>query len=650
LTIAIAAASLLTLHAFRQLVFVRDPQISPDGRSVVYVRSRADFKHDRYDNELVVVSVKGGTPRILSRGNAGISSPRWSPDGTRIAYLAAPAEKKPRQIFVLSMNGGTLRQVTHSDQSVLSFAWRPDGDAFAYVREDEPDKAALRRHYHAVEITDEDYLTESTPLPAHLWEIDANGEHDKRLNAGSWSVVKNSAGPFAPEPVWSPDGSRIYYQRQPDAVFAHFVSETTHAYDVRTRRDIALNFGVDEMPRFSRDGRFLAVVVPRHGSLYLQRDVSVRSVASGREVFSSRAVDRNVHWFAFMPNDSLAFAAADGVRNRLWIIPERGAATEVNLGGVDFAPDASVGRDGAIAFVGLRRDHPADIYYLASGSHEPRRLTDENSWLNHYAVGKSVEVRWRIGNGMTADGVLTYPVGYVAGRRYPLVLDVHGGPVETSTWDMTGLEGGELAQLFAAKGDLVFRPNYRGSDNSGDAFLQAIVGDVSSGPGSDILAGVGAIRRMGIVDESRIFVSGWSGGGLQTSWLISHATFWRAAVSGAAVDDWYEQTLFADINEPFGAAFFKGMLPFSPQGRAAYARESPISYADRVKTPTLILSDAHDPRVPVTQSYAFYHALRDHGVHVEFLAFPRYGHFPEDPVERDHVLQAWTGWIEQWTR
>ncbi len=251
---------------------------------------------------------------------------------------------------------------------------------------------------------------------------------------------------------------------------------------------------------------------------------------------------------------------------------------------------------------------------------------------------------------MTADGALTYPAGYVPGRKYPLVLVIHGGPIETSTWDFAGFEeGAPLAQIFAAKGYLVLRPNYRGSDNSGDAFTQAIVGDVSSGPGKDNVAGVDAVRKLGIVDESRIFVSGWSGGGLQTSWLIGHAHFWRAAVSAAAVDDWYQQTLLADINEPFGKAFF-GALPYTPEARGKYRAESPITYVDDIHTPTLILSDTRDPRVPVSQSYTFYHALRDRGVTVQFTAFPRYGHVPSDPVGLEQALKAWVGWIERWSK
>jgi dipeptidyl aminopeptidase/acylaminoacyl peptidase len=277
-------------------------------------------------------------------------------------------------------------------------------------------------------------------------------------------------------------------------------------------------------------------------------------------------------------------------------------------------------------------------------------LTNENRWAESFELGKSEAFTWATDIGVNAVGVLTYPVGYVAGKKYPLVLDIHGGPVSTSSWNLTGTEGGGLDQLLAARGYFVFRPNYRGSDNLGDAFLQAIVGDMASGPGRDNLAAVDALRKTGMIDESRIFVSGWSGGGLQTSWLVGHATFWRAAVSGAAVNDQYQQAVLSDINEPFNQAFFNDVLPFSKTGRAAYDAESPITYVDRVKTPLLILSDTRDQRVPVPQAFEMYQALKQRGVPVRFTAFPRPGHFPTDPVGQEQVLRAWTGWIEQWSK
>ena len=494
----------------------------------------------------------------------------------------------------------------------------------------------------AVVITDNDYLTREQPQPAHLWLVNAAGGPAARLTSGTWSVVKGST------PIWAPDGTKIYYQRQPDPIFAHFISQTTYVYDIASKASSDAGFGVDSDPKLSPDGSRLAISVPRHGTLYLQNDVSVRNTNTGQELFNSRGVDRNVHWYDWS-GEALVLGTADRVSNVAWRLTGAGPAAQLALSGVGFGADATIARDGGMAFVGLNRDRPAEIYYLPPNSAAPVRVSNENAWIANYAVARSEEFTWQTDTGMQADGVLTYPIHYVAGRKYPLVLDIHGGPVSTSTWDMTGLEGLTLVQVLAARDYFVFRPNYRGSDNMGDAFLQAIVGDMASGPGRDNLAAVAALRATGMIDESRIGVSGWSGGGLQTSWLIGHANFWRAAVMGAAVTDQYQQTVLSDINEPFNQAFFN-VLPFTPQGRAAYAAESPITFVDNVKTPTLILSDTRDQRVPVSQAYFFYHALRDRGVTAQFTAFPRAGHFPTDPVGREMALRAWAGWLERWLK
>jgi dipeptidyl aminopeptidase/acylaminoacyl peptidase len=644
-----AAQRVLTFEDLRRVVSVSQPRISPNGIQIVYVRSTVDWKADHYRTELVLVNVDGTGARTLTHGRNGVTNPQWSPDGTRLAFLASPEAGKPAQLYVMPMNGGDALQITTNKAGVQDYAWRPDSNALAYVSDDDPaNQKALVKHLDAVVITDNDYLTREAPQSAHLWLVDASGGAANRLTSGTWSVVKGSA------PVWAPDGSKIYYQRQPDPIFAHFVSQTTYDYSIATKLSSDLGFGIDSDPKISTAGSMVAVTRPRHGSLYLQNDVSILPLSTHVEFFNSRPLDRNIHWYAWIDHDLLV-AASDGVRGRLWVADGTTYSfRQAELGDVDFAPDATVAHDGGIAFVGLTRERPGEIYYLSpgsllSGKIAPRVITNENAWMNDFTIAKSEAFEWQTDMGTKADGVLTYPVHYVAGRKYPLVLDIHGGPVSTSTWDMTGLEGLSLVQILAAHDYFVFRPNYRGSDNMGDAFLQAIVGDMASGPGRDNLAAVAALRATGMIDESRIGVSGWSGGGLQTSWLIGHANFWRAAVMGAAVTDQYQQAVLSDINEPFNQAFFN-VLPFTPAGRAAYAAESPITFVANVKTPTLILSDTRDQRVPVSQAYFFYHALRDRGVPVKFTAFPRYGHFSTDPVGREITLRAWAGWFDRWMK
>ena len=631
----------LSFEALRSLVFVREPQIAPDGSRIAYVRSTGDYKADRMDSELVLVDATGTGRRVITHDRVGVHLPRWSPAGDRIAYLASAAPGKPAQLYVLPMNGGDSAKITDVKSGITSYAWRPDGNGFAYVAQDDPPKTKLPESYvPGFPVTDEHFLTREPSKPAHVWTIGADGRGAKQITKGSMTPD----GAIA----WAPDGHAVVMNAKPDPIFAHLTMARTMIVDVasgeaRPVRADALDRGF----ALSHDGKRIALSAPRHGSAYLQHDADVRALADGSEVQSTAAIDRNAHWFAFTPDDgALLVGTPDGVRDVLWRFPVGGKPQHIDLGEVDFGFDATVAQDGSIAFVGLRRDDPNEIYVLPPGG-APRKLTSENAFLGDYEVARRDRVDWKSDDGTAVNGVLTYPAGYQPGKKYPLVLDIHGGPVSTSTWDFGTIDGA-ICQVLAAHGFLVLQPNYRGSDNEGDAFLQAIVPHVTSAPGRDNLAGVEAIKAMGIVDESRIGVSGWSGGGLQTGWLGGHASFWRAAVAGAGVFDWWQQAVLADINEQFAIDFLGGASPWTKEGRAAFVAESPITYADNIHTPLLILSDTGDQRVPIAQSYALYHALRDRGRPVKFVAFPRAGHFPTDPVGRETAERQWVGWFDQW--
>ena len=237
--------------------------------------------------------------------------------------------------------------------------------------------------------------------------------------------------------------------------------------------------------------------------------------------------------------------------------------------------------------------------------------------------------------------MVTYPPDFSAGRKYPLVLYVHGGPRSASKEAFSS-----RAQLLAAQGWVVFEPNYRGSDNLGNAFQAAIWNDAGAGPGRDVMSGVDYLKRRGFVDESRMAVSGWSYGGYMTTWLLGHYPVWKAAIAGAAVTDWLDQYNLGDANVRRGSAF--GGSPYVANNMAGYLDQSPITYAAKIRAPTLILSDTGDYRVPVTQSYRLYHALKDNGVPTKFFAYPVPGHSPADPVRQRDIDRRWIAWLAEY--
>jgi dipeptidyl aminopeptidase/acylaminoacyl peptidase len=303
-------------------------------------------------------------------------------------------------------------------------------------------------------------------------------------------------------------------------------------------------------------------------------------------------------------------------------------------------PQDAVARDGTIVFIGSERRHPDEVYVLPRGERAPARITALNDGIARLNLGRPVRITWRGSGGQMEDGVLTYPPGYAAGRKYPLVLRIHGGPTESSK-----IAFEPFYQLAASHGYLVFAPNYRGSNDLGNAYEHAIFNDASAGPGEDVMAGIRAVERLGIVDSSRIGVSGWSYGGQMTSWMEGHYHIWKVAVAGAAVNDLVvDYTIADDIDAD--AIAFSGGSPFKGNALASWRKQSPIEYYKSIRTPTLIFCNVYDVRVPIVESYEMYRALRDNGVPVRFFAYPSTGHLPNGPVRLADVYERWLAWFD----
>ena len=274
---------------------------------------------------------------------------------------------------------------------------------------------------------------------------------------------------------------------------------------------------------------------------------------------------------------------------------------------------------------------------MSSVDAKPRKLTSFNDWVNGLEMGNNERVTWKNDN-FDEDGVVTYPPDFQPNRKYPLVLLIHGGPQASSIRAFS-----VAAQAMAARGWLVFSPNYRGSDNLGTVYEHAIFNDAGAGPGRDVMAGIDALDKRGLIDRNRMAVSGWSYGGYMTSWLTGHYDVWKAAVAGAAVNNLVHEYALSDNNVTVQYSF--GGSAYNPKYAKAYIEQSPITYANQIKTPTLIITDTGDTRVPATQSFEMYHALKDNGVEVKFIAYPVGGHFPGDPIRSADVYRRWIDWI-----
>ena len=643
-----AQARPFVLDDLKRLVDIQEPQISPDGSAVAVVVIRPNFTTDTYDSTLELIDIATHSRRPLTHGRNGIGFPRWSPDGTRIAFIAQTGgNDSSAQIFVLPMTGGDPKQITRSPSDVQQFDWSPDGKSIAYVTADEPpDKESAAKNDDAFKVGNNDFLQTAAPTPNHIWLAASDGSWHQRLTSGPQGLPSTSTT-YATESVvhWSPDGKQIVFARMPSAVEDDEYLEEIMVVDASSGSVHKLAAGVYQMmPSVSPDGAQTLFAYPRGGDYNQGNEIFAAPTAGGPAHPVTAGLDRNVIIAKWMPDGATVLLGANtGTASGLWLQPaDGGAAKQLNLGGVSWINDndwepVTVGRGGAIAFTGSTGSDPTELYYMASPAASPVKLTNLNDPVAALDLGRAVSLDWLGPDGFAEDGVLTYPAGYVEGHKYPLAIYVHGGPIWAAS-----LAFNELTQLLAAAGFIVLQPNYRGSDNLGNAYQRAIAPDAGAGPGRDVMAGIAAVEKLGIVDDSRIGISGWSYGGYMTSWMITHYHIWKAAVSGAAVDDWVVDYSIADDHKADEL-----QLHATPQSDPQLYRDvSPLTYAKDVTTPTLIMCDTGDPRVPIPESYEFYHALIDNNIPVTFVAYPVSGHLPDDPVRNADIDRRWVGWLK----
>jgi len=630
---AAGVAQTFGIGDYAKVARVTEPRISPDGRSVVIVLSRPNYVENHFDSELVRVSLPSGAVRELTHQRKTARYPRWSPAGDRLAFLAEAAGRS--QIFILEGDGGEAAQITHAPTGVEAFEWSPDGKTIAFISQDEA--PAREKFDDAFEVEANDYLMRAGTQPSHLWTIASSDGTPTRLTSGYWSVSGTNL-------AWSPAGDRIVFVSQPSA--------GTRDSDKRSMKSIGVTGGnpvpvegISErrcwQPSFSPDGRWLAIACPVDGHVKNQLELLLLPAAGGEFKRLSVSIDRNFSRGSWTPDSkALIASAADGTGSGLWSIGVDGASKRWQLGNVSITgQDIGIGRDGQIVFVGSQAQHPPELYLLKGPQGGAVRLTNFQSEIAPLKLGKTESVFWKSDDGLPLSGVLTFPPDFDAARKYPVLLNIHGGP-----WGSSRELFSERSQMFASRGWIIFEPNYRGSDNAGNALFSAVYRDHGAGPGRDVMAGLADLKKRPYVDASRIGVSGWSYGGYMTTWLIGHYQGWKAAMAGAAVIDLVDDYNLNDLRL-FTRAFSDTLT--SPQDLALMKEQSPMTYVDQMKTPLLMISDTGDVRVPVTQSYKLFHALRERGQEVKMVLYPVPGHFPADPYRLRDIDRRWADWFSE---
>ena len=626
LLFVLAASSAVFAQAKRPMTLVDvlsvprllDPQLSPDGRSLVYLLAQPDWKTSRRALHVWRQDVGAPAPIQLTFGDSPETAPRWSPDGKTILFLARRGDNPDTQIYLLPADGGEARQLTHHATSVSSPAWSPDGSQVYFVAADPKTAEEKARDRDK----DDVYAFEENYKQRHLWRVVVSTGAEDRLTDGGASVLGYRV---------SHDGRQIVLERAPSPLAGDAWRGEVWVMDAggRSTRVLTHDNVEESEASLSPDGSqvlFLADASPELEPYY-NTNLFVMPSAGGTPRALVADFPYAVDHAEWAPDGKSVLAVVNmGVHSEIFQIDLSGRTKQLTDGAhsIQFwSVDAPAGR------MIFQIDEPTrlgDAWTLPLDGGAPTRVTGVyDAYRRDFELTREEKVEWKGADGTTIEGLLCYPIGYERGKKYPLVVQMHGGPQESDKFGFGLGFTSDYVEVLTARGYAVLKPNYRGSTGYGNAFLRDVVGGYFKNMHLDVLAGVDFLIKEGIADPDRLAAMGWSAGGHLTNKLVTFTDRFKAASSGAGAADWISMYAQTDIRSNraiwFGGTPWQKNAPFD-----VYWEASPIKYAAGVKTPTLFFVGENDPRVPMPQAVEMYRALKSNGVQTRLYVAPREGH------------------------
>jgi len=626
---AFAASDRLTPMDIFQLELATDPQISPDGRRIVYVRQFADIMSDRRCSNLWIINFDGSDHRPLTTGNYRDTSPRWSPDGSQLLHLSD--REGSSQIFRRWMDTGQSGKLTNLTSAPAGIAWSPDGQWIsftAHVPDEGPRIVQMPKPPEGAKWAEPARVIDKLvyrfnaagylrPGYTHLFVLPAEGGTPRQISTGKFH--HGGAAVRASEAVWTPDGKHLImsanrhdnWEMEPTDTEIYEFSVTDGAVRALTSRK-----GPDGSPAVSPDGRFIAYTGfdERYQGYQITRlSVTNRDGSGARTV--TAALDRDVSSPRWAPDGSGIYFLSDERGNTGLCFTTLEGEVKRLTGNVNRG-DFTLARNGNFAIGYTRPAVPGDIAAGAAANPAARRITAVNGDL---FAGKQLPEGEEIWYESSKDrrkiqGWLLKPPGFDPAKKYPLILEIHGGPF-ANYGDRFYIE----KQLMAARGYVVLYTNPRGSTSYGEEFGNLIHHAYPGDDFFDLNAGVDAALAKGYIDPQRLYVTGGSGGGVLTCWMIGRTTRFRAAVTVYPVINWYSFVLTSDIGNWTVQRWFPG---FPWDHVEHYEKRSLLSVVKNVKTPTMILTGEADYRTPMSDSEQYYQALKLLGVETVLVRVP----------------------------
>jgi dipeptidyl aminopeptidase/acylaminoacyl peptidase len=621
---------------------VGTPKVSPDGKRIVYTVNEAVMTADKSEfvTQIWMGDIAAKQNVQLTFGEKSSTNPKWSPDGNWIAFTSNRKDNK-NNLYVLNLNGGEAEPLTDVKSGVTNFAWAPDGRSIAFTMTDQKTEEEEKNDKGK---NDWRWIDENVKL-ARLYVLpvqkDANGKREPRkLTTDNYHVEDFD---------WSSDGSRIAFGHVKSPLANDWTTSDVSIVEVASGKVTALaNTPAAEVsPVYSPDGKSIAVLASDAPPRWAQSAVIQIFAAGGGQ-------PKNLVG-SFDSQPAIAGWSGDG--KRIYFIEPKGTGTQVYA--LDVAANRieeikttpaviggiSLNRSGTtFGFTRQTSDTPADVFIASASDFTPVQITTVNAGLKMPPLGRTEVITWKSKDGKQIEGLLTYPVGYQSGQRVPLILNVHGGPAGVFLQTFIGGRGVYPLATFSSHGYAILRPNPRGSSGYGAEFRRANTRDWGFGDYQDLMTGVDRVIEMGVADPERLGVMGWSYGGFMTSWIVTQTTRFKAASAGAPVTNLMSFNGTADIPsfipDYFGGQFWEAM--------ELYQKHSPMFNVKAVTTPTMIQHGEADVRVPISQGYEFYNALKVKGVPTRMLVLPRQPHGPNEPKMQLVTMKANLEWFEKY--
>ena len=609
-----------------QFKSISDVTLSPDGKYVAYVVREALMEGEKstYLSHVWVASLEEGWSRQFTQGEASCTRPAFSPDGRYLTFLSNRGGGK-RQIWIMPVDGGEARQLTRQESDVSSYRWSPDGTRIAFTMQDPETEEEKRRKKEKRD----SYVMDRDFHYAHLYTIEARFEHPEkarvqRLTGGTFHVTDFD---------WSPDGTHLVFAHQPDPrVNTGFLEQDISVVpsDSGAVVPLVIRPGVDTSPRYAPDGQWVAFV--SHGGRPEPvglRDVYVVHAQGGAPRKLADTPDRNATLRGWSRDGKRVFIQeAIRTSRHILALPVDGSEPYTISQGEGVFGNSAFDRNTEImAFTYEDVDRPVEVYVSPVDAFEPRPVSRVHTDTELPPMGRTELIRWTSPDGTPIEGLLTYPVHYQKGKRYPLILNIHGGPAGVYTRTFTGRPGIYMLQYFAQEGYAILRPNPRGSTGYGKDFRYANVRDWGYGDYEDVMAGVDNVIEMGVGHPDSLAVMGWSYGGYLTSFTVTRTNRFKAASMGAGLPNLISMVTTTDIPDylvtHMGAEFWEDY--------ETYEKHSAIYRIAHVTTPTQVLHGEKDWRVPFTQGKEMYVALQRRGIPTEMVVYPRTPHGPREP-------------------